>query len=117
VVFLEFLPGDRAREESRKSKVLVGLGVLLLVVITVGYIYWKTFSKPTINSVAILPFANDSNDPNAGLLVRRQLLRASSNSLSQLPRFKSDVAERLLPVQRSQSGSQKAGNELQVGQC
>ncbi len=106
--------GDRAREESRKSKVLVGLGVLVLVVITLGYIYWKTFSKPTINSVAILPFANDSNDPNADYL-SDGITESIINSLSQLPALRVMSRNASFRYKGRNLDPQKAGNELQVG--
>ncbi len=106
--------GDRAREESRKSKVLVGLGALVLVVLTLGYIYWKTFSKPTINSVAILPFANDSNDPNADYL-SDGITESIINSLSQLPALKVMSRNASFRFKDRNLDPQKAGHELQVG--
>lgn len=91
----------------------VGLGLLLLVV-AAALLYWKYFSRPTINSVAILPFANDSKDPNADYL-SDGITESIINSLSQLPSLK--VMSRNASFRLKDRGidPQEAGRMLNVG--
>ena len=60
--------------------VLAGAGVVLALLIA-AVIYWRSLPAP-ITSVAILPFVNQSNDPNADYL-SDGITESITNSLSQ----------------------------------
>ncbi|HSL54392.1 MAG TPA: protein kinase, partial [Pyrinomonadaceae bacterium] len=62
------------------------VGVFVLLAIVGAYFFVTTRTRP-INSVAILPFVNDSKDPNAEYL-SDGLTESIINSLSQLPNLK-----------------------------
>src|SRR6185295_4309808 len=59
---IDYKPAGR-----RKKWIAYAAGVLVLLVIVVGVIMFAS-SSPAINSVAILPFVNDSKDPNVEYL-------------------------------------------------
>jgi TolB-like protein/Flp pilus assembly protein TadD len=104
---------QRLRKRTQPVPLYVGLGVLLLL--SVGLlIYWHYSFRPTINSVAILPFANDSKDPNADYL-SDGITESIINSLSQLPSL--NVMSRNATFRLKDRGMdpQEAGKALNVG--
>ena len=50
------------------KSVLIGLPIIILLALTAAYFYWSKSSKPTIDSVAVLPFTNVDGDPNMDYL-------------------------------------------------
>ncbi|MGH9905137.1 MAG: tetratricopeptide repeat protein, partial [Pyrinomonadaceae bacterium] len=76
-------------------------------------VYFK-FTRPTINSVAILPFANDSNDPNAEYL-SDGITESIINSLSQLPRLKVMSRNAVFRFKGRNVDPQEVGRSLNVG--
>jgi serine/threonine-protein kinase len=90
---------------------LVGaLGVLLLVVAAVLF---ASSSRP-INSVAILPFVNDSKDPNAEYL-SDGITESIINSLSRLPNLKVMSRNASFRFKGSNLDPLEAGRNLNVG--
>lgn len=90
---------------------LVGLFVVLAVV---GGIFFFTRSSPPINSVAILPFVNDSKDPNADYL-SDGLTESIINSLSQLPNLKVMSRNAAFRFKGPNTDPLEAGRSLNVG--
>jgi eukaryotic-like serine/threonine-protein kinase len=102
------------QEASRPSKLVFSIIVAIVVFLALAFVYWKSLSRPTINSVAILPFANDSNDPNADYL-SDGLTESIINSLSQLPGLKVMSRNASFRFKGSNLDPQEAGRSLQVG--
>jgi len=76
--------------EARKHRFvsLTVLGILLAAILGAGFYYWyPAADSNSINSVAVLPFANVGNDPNNEYL-SDGLSESLINNLSQLPQLK-----------------------------
>src|SRR5262249_34878813 len=89
--------------------------VLLAILIlgTAGIIYYIYLRRP-INSVAILPFANDTGDPNAEYLsdgITESIIR----SLSQLPNLKIMSRNAVFRFKGQSTDPQEIGKSLNVG--
>ena len=90
---------------------LVGLFVVLAVV---GGVFFFTRTPRPINSVAILPFVNDSKDPNAEYL-SDGLTESIINSLSQLPNLKVMSRNAAFRFKGPNLDPLEAGRTLNVG--
>ncbi|HEV8371083.1 MAG TPA: protein kinase [Pyrinomonadaceae bacterium] len=86
---------------------------VLAVSLFVG-LYWWRFSPAPISSVAILPFANQSNDPNAEYL-SDGLTESITNSLSQLRGLKVMSRNAAFRFKNMNQDPQEAGRSLNVG--
>lgn len=91
---------------------LVGFG-LLGIIIVVAFFYWRNLPAP-INSVAILPFVNESNDPNADYL-SDGIAESITNSLSQLPGLTVMSRNAAFRFKGSKQDPQETGRSLKVG--
>jgi serine/threonine-protein kinase len=96
-----------------------GLAILAAVVVVVvaativyfGGAYFKT--KKSINSLAVLPLANASNDPNTEYL-SDGITESIINSLSQLPTLKVMARTTVFHYKGKETDAQKVGKELGV---
>jgi len=105
--------GDVRPRDKRKRWVAYGVPGLLAVLILAGAVFFLTSSRP-INSVAILPFVNDSKDPNAEYL-SDGLTESIINSLSQLPNLKVMSRNAAFRFKGSNLDPLEAGRSLNVG--
>ena len=105
--------GEVKTREYRKRWVTFGVLGLLAVLILAGAMFFLSSSRP-INSVAILPFVNDSNDPNAEYL-SDGLTESIINSLSQLPNLKVMSRNAAFRFKGSNKDPLEAGRTLNVG--
>jgi TolB-like protein len=87
--------------------------VLALLVIVAGAIMFLS-SPPAINSVAILPFVNDSKDPDAEYL-SDGITESIINSLSQLPNLRVMSRNAAFRFKGSNLDPLEAGRNLNVG--
>ncbi|MCM3903852.1 MAG: protein kinase [Pyrinomonadaceae bacterium] len=101
-------PGIIARHKT--AALIIFAGVLLLAS---AVIYFR-YSRPPINSVAILPFVNDSNDPNAEYL-SDGITESIINSLSQLPNLKVMSRNAVFRFKGRNVDPMEVGHSLQVG--
>ena len=104
---------DASAAQKRTKWLAYGALGLLGVLILIGAIYFLS-SSPTINSVAILPFANDSKDPNAEYL-SDGLTESIINSLSQLPNLKVMSRNAAFRFKDSNLDALEVGRNLNVG--
>jgi serine/threonine protein kinase/tetratricopeptide (TPR) repeat protein len=89
------------------------LGVLLTAVIATVVVYYA-WPRATINSVAVLPFVNDSKDPNVEYL-SDGITESIINSLSQLPELKVMSRNAAFRFKGSSLDPVEAGRNLKVG--
>ena len=97
---------------ARRFVVLAGSGVVLALLIA-ALIYWRSPPAP-ITSVAILPFVNQSNDPNADYL-SDGITESITNSLSQLPGLTVMSRNAAFRFKNAKQDPQEAGRSLNVG--
>ena len=104
---------DSRSHEKRTNRIISGVLGLLAVLVVVGLVFYASPSRP-INSVAILPFVNDSKDPNAEYL-SDGLTESIINSLSQLPNLKVMSRNAAFRFKGSNVDPLEAGRDLNVG--
>jgi eukaryotic-like serine/threonine-protein kinase len=105
--------GELKTGDKRTRRVAYGVLGLLAVLILAGAVFFLSASR-TINSVAILPFVNDSKDPNAEYL-SDGLTESIINSLSQLPNLKVMSRNAAFRFKGSNKDPREAGQTLNVG--
>ena len=107
---VEAEPG-RGFVQAHKTALLISLAVIIAVV--AGFAYFK-YSRPKITSVAILPFANDSDDPNAEYL-SDGITESIINTLSRLPGLKVMSRNAVFRFKGKNPDPQEVGRNLKVG--
>jgi serine/threonine-protein kinase len=105
---------SQAGSATRSNRVLYALVALLIGTLVLAIGYRMLTVPPAINSVAILPFANDSNDPNAEYL-SDGITETIINSLSQLPNLKVMSRNAAFRFKGRNLDPQEAGRQLNVG--
>jgi serine/threonine-protein kinase len=101
-----------ANRRARRVLVFAGAGMVLALLIA-AVIYWRSLPAP-ITSVAILPFVNQSNDPNADYL-SDGITESITNSLSQLPGLTVMSRNAAFRFKNAKQDPQEAGRSLNVG--
>jgi serine/threonine protein kinase/tetratricopeptide (TPR) repeat protein len=104
---------DSRPRKERTNRIVSGVLGLLAVLVVAGLVFYAYPSRP-INSVAILPFVNDSNDANAEYL-SDGLTESIINSLSQLPNLKVMSRNAAFRFKGSNVDPLEAGRDLNVG--
>ena len=99
---------------SRKRWMVYGVAGVLAISLLVAAAVFFASSSPAINSVAILPFVNDSKDPNAEYL-SDGITESIINSLSQLPNLKVMSRNAAFRFKGSNLDPVEAGRNLNVG--
>jgi serine/threonine-protein kinase len=101
----------RKLSQNKTTILIVSAGILLMA--AAALLYWK-YSRPPINSVAILPFVNDSKDPNAEYL-SDGITESIINSLSQLPGLKVMSRNAVFRFKGQDVDPMEVGRNLKVG--
>jgi serine/threonine protein kinase/tetratricopeptide (TPR) repeat protein len=101
-------PGTTSRYRSPALILLAGV-----VLLAAAGVYFR-YSRHPINSVAILPFVNDSNEPNAEYL-SDGITESIINSLSQLPNLKVMSRNAVFRFKGRNMDPMEVGHSLQVG--
>ena len=103
-----------ARPQAKRTRWLTyGVAGVFLLLVVAGAAFFVASSRP-INSVAILPFINDSKDPNAEYL-SDGLTESIINSLSQLPNLKVMSRNAAFRFKGPNHDPLEAGRNLNVG--
>ena len=105
---------DRASSSFIQSHRMKLLLILAIAVALAGAFAYYKYSKPKINSVAILPFVNDSDDPNAEYL-SDGITESIINSLSRLPELKVMSRNAVFRFKGKNPDPQEVGRNLRVG--
>jgi serine/threonine-protein kinase len=87
-------------------------GVVLSAVL--AFVVYRAWPRPMINSVAVLPFVNDSKDPNVEYL-SDGITESIINSLSQLPDLKVMSRNAAFRFKNKSTDAIEAGRNLNVG--
>lgn len=104
-------PGSVARTSRWKVALLVTAGIVLLAAIAGFYLYSR---RPKIDSIAVLPFVNDSNDPSTDYLsdgITESIIRR----LSQLPNLKVMSRAAVFRFRDKNLDPQEVGRNFKVG--
>ncbi len=86
----------------------------VLAAVSIGIIVYFSRATPTINSVAILPFVNDTKDPNTEYL-SDGITESIINSLSQLPNLRVMSRNASFRFKSPNMDPLEAGRNLNVG--
>lgn len=107
--------GTFAKPRRRKTiAIIAGMTVLLAVVVTVGIIAFRARSSVSaIDSIAVLPFENKSNDPDTEYL-SDGLAESLIYRLSQLPNLKVSPTSSVIHYKGKQMDVKTIANELGV---
>lgn len=95
---------------------LIGMLLLALAALAVWYYFPRQSGRATadsINSIAVMPFVNESNDPNTEYF-SDGITETIINSLSQLPHKKVLARTTVFRYKGQRADPQKIGNELGV---
>ena len=97
-----------------RSKPAIGAAVLIVVaaIVWLGITYFS--ARPGISSIAVLPFVNASNDPNAEYL-SDGLTDALIDRLSSIPKLKVMSHSAVFRYKGTQVDPQAVGHDLHVG--
>ena len=104
------------RELSKSRRlgfVFATMGLAVIVIAAAAYFYISRNRQTTIESIAVLPFENRSNDTDADYL-SDGIAESIINSLTRLPNLKVIPASTALRYKSKASDPQKAGEELRV---
>ncbi|HET7112943.1 MAG TPA: serine/threonine-protein kinase, partial [Pyrinomonadaceae bacterium] len=86
----------------------------VLAAVSIGIIVYFSRATPSINSVAILPFVNDTKDPNAEYL-SDGITESITNTLSQLPNLRVMSRNAAFRFKSSNMDPVEVGRNLNVG--
>jgi len=106
----ELAPGRYAR---RWMWLALGIGALILAGLVGTSLYLHSGRAKPIDSIAVLPFANASNDPNTEYL-SDGLTESLINSLSELPKLKVMSHDSVFRYKGRKTDAQTAGRQLGV---
>ena len=99
-----------------RSRRMIAVSAVAFVIVIVALIAgrWFTPSRGKIESIAVLPFANASGDPNMEYL-SDGITESLIDSLSQLPRLKVMSRDSVFRYHGKDMDAEAAGHELGVG--
>ena len=111
---VEHVSQPSADAPAKRQSIALYVGLACFAAVLVGaFLYWRFLPTP-INSIAILPFVNESNDPSADYL-SDGITESITNSLSQLPGLTVMSRNAAFRFKNTKQDPQEAGRALNVG--
>ena len=101
------------RGKRRTTALAIAAGVLVMALAAAAFIYFKGSGKGRIDSIAVLPLANQSNDANADY-ISDGITESINNSLARLPNVKVVPHSVVSRYKGKAVDTQKVGDELGV---
>jgi len=99
--------------KQHSRQLLFGMAVIVLAITAFSYFYFGRTGKSTIDSIAVLPFANVGADPNTEYL-SDGITETITNSISQLPNLSVIAHSSVFRYKGREVDPQTAGRELGV---
>jgi eukaryotic-like serine/threonine-protein kinase len=97
-----------------RGLLFLAIGLLVAIVLVAGVVAYRQWTTSSIDSVAVLPFVNDSKDPNAEYLsdgITEGIIR----SLSQLPKLRVMSRNAVFRFKGRDQDPLEVGRNLNVG--
>jgi serine/threonine protein kinase/tetratricopeptide (TPR) repeat protein len=99
--------------QYRPGKTLLAIAALAVLLTAGGFFYWKYHSRPTIRSIAVLPFVNRSNNQNLEYL-SDGITDSTINDLSQVNELRVIARPTVFTYKGKAIDPQKVGRDLNV---
>jgi serine/threonine protein kinase/tetratricopeptide (TPR) repeat protein len=97
----------------RRRLILSFAALLVILVAAAGLFYWRSRTSPSIDSLAVLPFANMGGSPDTDYL-SDGITESLIDSLSQLPNLKVMSRSAVFRYKGKEADARTAGRELGV---
>src|SRR5262249_14301063 len=111
--YLHKLPTDTSRRTRKNAWTLGGLAIAIILLAALSYRWLDFGSSKQIESIAVLPFENESGDPNLDYL-SDGMTELLINSLSQLPKLAVKARSSVLRYKGKDIEPKTIGSELSV---
>ena len=98
---------------KRSRFVLATIGVSLFIILALGYFYWPRSRTTAIESIAVMPFVNESGDADVEYL-SDGMTETLISSLSQLPNLNVKPRSSVFRYKGKETKPQTIGKELNV---
>jgi TolB-like protein/Tfp pilus assembly protein PilF len=98
---------------KRRAFVLPAIGIAMVVIFLVGYLYWSRSRTTSIQSIAVMPFVNESGNADVEYL-SDGMTETLINSLSQLPNLNVKARSSVFRYKGKETSPQTIGKELNV---
>lgn len=100
------------QSKSRRN-ILIALAVLAVIAVAALLVFRPTRSSQAIDSVAVLPFVNVTQDPEAEYLTEG-ITESLINTLSELPELSISSRNAVIQYKGKEQDARKVGKELEV---
>lgn len=98
---------------KRKGFVLAAIGIALIVILVGSYLYWSRSRNTAIESIAVMPFVNESGNADIEYL-SDGMTETLISSLSQLPNLNVKARSSVFRYKGKETSPQTIGKELNV---
>jgi len=100
-------------QPNRRVFAFAAAGVALVVIVTLGYFYWSRTRTAAIQSIAVMPFVNESGNADVEYL-SDGMTETLISSLSQLPNLNVKARSSVFRYKGKETNPQTIGKELNV---